>query len=112
MLDPSEVRKLDRQGKNLERWSVPGVTPRPAWPVGLVIAPDGRIVVADRSGHRLVVLEPGGQLAGSVSRRGWEPGLLQRPIALGAFPDGRLAVADQGNGRIQIFKPIPRSEGP
>jgi len=53
-----------------------------------------------------LVLESGGQLAGTGSRQGWEAGLLRHPSDIAMLVDGRVVVADQGNGRIQIFRPV------
>jgi len=99
-----EVRRYGANGEELAVLAVPGLSPAPAWPVGLIVGVNGEIVVADRHGGRLVVIETSGRWAGSGSRRGWEPGLLRYPSDLAPLPDGRIAVADQGNGRVQIFR--------
>ena len=78
--------------------------PTPAWPVGVLVEDDGEIVIVDRHGGRVQVLETSGRWIGTGSRRGWEPGLLRSPAGLAQLPDGRLVVADQGNGRLQIFR--------
>jgi hypothetical protein len=107
--DVAEVRRYAPNGDVMAAWSVPGVPPAPGWPAGLAVAPDGQVLVADRHGGRILVLEPGGLRARSGSRRGWEPGLLRFPSDLALLADGRLAVADQGNGRIQIFRRLQSS---
>jgi len=38
------------------------------------------------------------------SRRGWDPGLLNKPAGLAWIPAGGLLVADLGNGRAQTFR--------
>ncbi len=99
-----EVRRYGANGEQLAVLTVPGLAPAPAWPVGLIVQADGEIVVADRHGGRLLVIETSGRWAGAGSRRGWEPGLLRFPADLAQLPDGRVAVADQGNGRVQLFR--------
>ena len=83
---------------------MPGLGPAPAWPVGLIVEDNGEIVVADRHGGRILVLDTSGRWIGSGSRRGWEPGLLRFPSDIARLPDGRIVVADQGNGRIQLLR--------
>jgi len=104
-VNPSEIRRYSFSGELLGSWPVPGLGPTPPWPVGLVTRSGGEVVVVDRKSERILVLESGGQLAGTGSRRGWESGLLRQPSGLAILSDGRLVVADQGNGRIQIFRP-------
>jgi tripartite motif-containing protein 71 len=70
------------------------------------------MVIVDRHGARLVVLDAEGRIEGLGSRRGRDPGLLLFPAGITALPDGRLAVADQGNGRIQIFHRIKEESVP
>jgi hypothetical protein len=99
-----EVRRYAANGEELSAVSVPGLTPTPAWPVGLFVETDGEIVVVDRHGGRIVVIKTNGSWEGSGSRRGWEPGLLRFPADVARLPDGRIAVADLGNGRVQLFR--------
>jgi sugar lactone lactonase YvrE len=101
-----EVRRYGANGEELATLPIPGLAPAPAWPVGLIVESNGEILVADRHGGRLVVIETSGRWAGSGSRRGWEPGLLRFPADIAQLPDGRIVVADQGNGRVQIFRRI------
>jgi hypothetical protein len=99
-----EVRRYGANGEELSVLAVPGLDPVPAWPVGLIVEDNGEVVVVDRHGGRLVVLETSGRWIGTGSRRGWEPGLLRFPAGLARLPDGTVAVADQGNGRVQLFR--------
>lgn len=103
-----EVRRYGANGEELAVLAVPGLTPAPAWPVGLIVEANGEIVVADRHAGRLLVIETSGRWAGSGSRRGWEPGLLRFPADIARLPDGRIAVADQGNGRVQLFSRLEK----
>lgn len=99
-----EVRRYGANGEQLGVLRVPGLDPAPAWPVGLIVEDNGQVIVADRHGGRLLVLETSGRWIGSGSRRGWEPGLLRYPADIARLPDGGVAVADQGNGRVQVFR--------
>lgn len=103
-----EVRRYGANGDELAVLAVPGLVPAPAWPVGLIVEASGEVVVVDRHGGRLVVIETSGRWAGSGSRRGWEPGLLRFPADIARLPDGRIAVADLGNGRVQLFRRLEK----
>ena len=98
-----QVRRYGANGEELAVLAVPGLDPAPSWPVGLIVEDNGEVIVADRHGGRLLVLETSGRWSGTGSRRGWEPGLLRFPADLARLPDGSVAVADQGNGRVQLF---------
>jgi DNA-binding beta-propeller fold protein YncE len=87
------------------------VDPVPAWPSGLAVAPGGTVYVADRHGHRLLVLDAAGRPTGVGSRKGWEEGLVLFPAGLALLPDGTLLVADEGNGRVQAFAPVGLAGG-
>lgn len=101
------VEKITRAGIAAERWIVPGVEPRSAWPVALLSESDGDLLVLDRHGGRVVFLDARGRPRGSGSREGRTAGLLHYPSAMAWIPGGRIAVADQGNGRVQIFRVLP-----
>jgi len=107
-----QVRRFDATGQETGRWPVPPAPPVPAWPVGIILAPSGEMVVADRHGHRLVVLDSTGHVEGIGSRAGWTSGLLRHPSRLDRLPDGRIVVVDQSNGRLQVFKPIDNGNEP
>ncbi len=99
-----QVRRYGANGEELSVLAVPSPTTAPAWPVGLIIEDNGEVVVADRHGGRIQVLETSGRWIGSGSRKGWEPGLLRLPADIARLPDGRVIVADLGNGRVQLFR--------
>ncbi len=97
-------------GGELASWPVPGVAPSPSWPVGLAVISGGDLLVLDRTGGRVVVLDARGGARGAGSRKGWDAGLLRYPAGLALGPDGLLAVADQGNGRVQLFRAVAEGE--
>jgi len=100
----AEVLFHGADGRELQRFTVPGEGPVPAWPTGIVREAGGNLLVVDRHSGRLLKLDVSGRLEGRGARMGWDPGLLRFPAGIGWLPDGRLAVADQGNGRIQLFR--------
>jgi len=110
--DEAKVRRHGPDGEELASWSVPGQSPVPGWPVGLVITSGGEMLVLDRHSHRIVALDASGRLTGIGSRKGWDPGLLLFPADMTLLPGGRVAVADQGNGRVQIFRRAEEEESP
>ena len=105
-----EVVHYGPAGGETGRWTVPGVNPSPAWPVGLAATSGGELMVLDRSGGRGVVFDVGGTIQGTGAREGWDAGLLRYPSGLTLCPGGLIAVADQGNGRVQLFRPAASGE--
>ncbi len=96
-----EVVLLDREGRATRRVSgeeVPG-----GWgdPIDLAVASDGRIFVADRDRHRIVVLAADGSYRSAFGDRGPFPGLFVEPFAVEVVGD-RLLVTDRLNHRIAI----------
>lgn len=80
-------------------------------PAGLALAPDGTLFVADRTGHRIWAIAPGGGLrvvAGSVYGYRDGPGeeaLFRFPADVALASDGTLFVADSGSDRIRTISP-------
>ncbi|HMO53984.1 MAG TPA: hypothetical protein PJ994_05725, partial [Tepidiformaceae bacterium] len=78
------------------------------FPSGLAVRPDGAILVADTSRHRLLVLESDGilrLLAGGVTPghrdgSGWDS-LFNLPTNVLVSPGGNILVADSGNSVIR-----------
>jgi hypothetical protein len=106
--DRGIVRRHDVRGAAEATWEIPGVVPVPAWPVAMAVEPGEGLVVLDRHGDRMVLLDDSGRPLGTGARKGWEPGLLLFPAAVDRLPDGRYVVADEGNGRVQIFRRTDR----
>jgi tripartite motif-containing protein 71 len=76
-----------------------------AWPYGVVIAPDGRVVVAVTAQGRLDVFSPAGARLATWGRYGGAPGEFRSPTDLAFDRQGSLYVADQDNDRIQKLAP-------
>lgn len=70
-------------------------------PIDVAAAADGRIYVADRDRHRIVVLAEDGSFLEAFGDRGPFPGLFVEPFAIEIVGD-RLLVADRLNHRIAI----------
>lgn len=65
-------------------------------PSGLVLLPDGRLLIADRSSHRLRVLQPDGTIAAYTTGAT----TLRRPNGLATDSNGSVYVADAANQTV------------
>ncbi len=72
-------------------------------PLGLAFDRDGNLYVSEVSAHRVVVLDPGGQVVTTFGRAGQGAGELMFPNGLAVDGQGRVFVADSNNARVQIF---------
>lgn len=79
----------------------------PGWPAGALLQPagmalaeDGRLVVADRGHHRLVVFSADRATASVLAPDGSPLGSLWQPGGVALGPSGELLVADTGNHRV------------
>lgn len=67
-------------------------------PMGVTVAEDGRIWVADTGNRRVQVFEPDGRVA-RVIDDGWE-----RPLDVAVMPDGSTWIADLGADTVRCFE--------
>ena len=80
-------------------------------PVGLAVAPDGTVYLADSANALIRVRRPDGSVAtfaGSASQRGFANGTnatFSAPLALALDPAGNLYVADSANHLIRKITP-------
>ncbi len=95
-----------RGGALLAEWPVEG---RPA---GIALGPDGKVYVADETGHRVRVYDSTGTHLADWGGFGRGLGQLDRPAGLAVGPkDGFLYVADSGNQRVQWFDGAGQAQG-
>ncbi len=104
--DRARVTRYDPGGRVLGDWQVPGESPVPAWPGGIVVEPTGGLLLTDLHAGRVVALDAAGRLTGVGSAKGWKAGRLLSPAGITRLSDGRLVIADRGNGRVQIFRNV------
>lgn len=64
---------------------------------------EGRVYVLDRTGRRVLVYGPGGQVVREVGRPGEGPGELSEPMAIAVSSTGDLAVFDYGIGGFELW---------
>lgn len=69
----------------------------------LAVAPDGRVWIADRVLHRVLVVDPEDGTALPIGREGAGPGEFRSPEAVAAS-DSAVFVLDFGNRRIQCLR--------
>uniref|UniRef100_A0AC34FTW7 B box-type domain-containing protein n=1 Tax=Panagrolaimus sp. ES5 TaxID=591445 RepID=A0AC34FTW7_9BILA len=72
-------------------------------PWGICCDHKGRILVADRSNHRVQVFDARGNFLMKFGHRGNRQGEFNRPAGVCVNPSNDIIVADKDNHRIQIF---------
>ena len=73
-------------------------------PVGISIAPDGRVFVPDTHYHRIIVYDREGRELERHGSFGTGPGEFVYPTDVAFGPDGRIYVSEYGtNDRVQVF---------
>lgn len=110
-IHPPRIKSWGAGQEAAGEWTLPGLGPEPAWPTGLANGTQGSLVISDRQGGRLILMDAQGQVVGWGAREGWDSGLLLRPADISRCPDQRFAVAELGNGRISIFQRL-EDDGP
>lgn len=71
----------------------------------IAVAGDGRVFVADAQNAEITILGPGGEVVGSMGRRGEGPGEFRELRALQMLPGDSLLAHDFANGRITVYEP-------
>lgn len=71
-------------------------------PIGVAVAPNGTVVVADRNNHRVQLFDRAGEFQRAWGRQGSAPGEFREPHDVAA-DDEFVYVADLWNQRVQIF---------
>jgi DNA-binding beta-propeller fold protein YncE len=73
-------------------------------PVGLTVAPDGRVFVADTHYHRIIVFDADGRELDRFGTFGTGPGEFVYPTDIVFADDGTMYIAEYGtNDRVQVF---------
>jgi ABC-type Fe3+ transport system permease subunit/DNA-binding beta-propeller fold protein YncE len=73
-------------------------------PVGLSLAPNGELYVADTHYHRVVIFDTEGRLVKEFGRFGQKGGEFIYPTDVAFTEDGRILVSEYGgNDRISVF---------
>ncbi|MFN2114855.1 MAG: VWA domain-containing protein, partial [Anaerolineae bacterium] len=99
----------DSGNRRIQLFAADG-TPQEAWgavgtPWDLAVTPDGLVLVTDRDGDRVLVLDDQGSRVGSLGSPGADWGQIDQPTGIDVFADGRIALVDGGNQRIQVWDP-------
>lgn len=71
-------------------------------PADVHVAEDDKVYAADKAGNSIAVLDPSGQLTGTIGDAEG-PGRLNSPQGVFVSGDGEVFVADSGNQRIAVF---------
>ena len=71
------------------------------WVYGITLGPDENLYVAEKSNHRVQVLDKNGTFIKKFGENGSAPGQLNNPLDLIFLPDGRLIVGD--NSYLNYF---------
>jgi DNA-binding beta-propeller fold protein YncE len=100
------IQVFDLEGNFIAQWTGVG------YPYGLVLTPEGRLLMADGGFDRIVELDETGKIVGALGAPGHGPGQFAWAHFLALTSDRKLIVADVLNWRFQVFVPAPPSGKP
>jgi hypothetical protein len=72
-------------------------------PAGIAVHPDGRLLVSDVVGAKVVVFGPDGSALRVIGRRGRGPGEFAAPSVVEVLDDSTIAVLDASTARVSRF---------
>lgn len=75
-------------------------------PYGLAVLSDGRLLIADRAGGRIIAVNEDGSDRQDFGTPGSGVGELSAPQGVAVASDGRIAIADTGNRRLALIESI------
>jgi tripartite motif-containing protein 71 len=84
------VQRFTADGRFVAAWNGLGE------PWGVSTTGDGLVLVTDRLGDRIYVLDQDGRRVGTLGGSGSAWGRLAGPLGIDAWPDGHFAVVDSG----------------
>ena len=99
--NPGHIRVFDPDGTHAFSFAVNGTTSANPVPLGLAVAPDGRIVAGLSNGN-FQVFRPDGTLAHKFHAG---PGLQYQTPYVAVTPGGRIVVSGYDNHTVRVFNP-------
>ena len=98
----ARIQRFGFDGRFQHGWPMP--ESQVGKPVGLSVAPDGRVYVADTHYHRVIVFDSEGEELQRFGSFGTAPGEFVYPTDIAFGTDGTIFIAEYGtNDRIQVF---------
>ena len=98
------VLAFDAQTKPVRQWWMPECSV--GKPERILVARDGRLVVADTHYHRVVIFDAAGNVQFMFGEKGEGPGEFIYPVAVAEDDRQNLYVCEYGgNDRVQVFRP-------
>jgi len=105
------VERYRPDGKLLDWWGTQGLAPESFCgccnPTDIALAPDGRIVTAEKGIPRVKLYDPTGRMLAFIGPRHFSRDAKGLDVAVGAT--GRIYVADPGDGKVRVFEPVEPS---
>ncbi|MCA9912422.1 MAG: SMP-30/gluconolactonase/LRE family protein, partial [Anaerolineae bacterium] len=108
-LDEIEVNQCNANWQDMSAVQVLEAPDGMTNPIGISIAPDGTIYVAEEFGHRISAFDSTGAFIESMGQEGTlamgDTLEFNRPNSLSIGEDGTIYIADTWNYRVQILQP-------